>query len=257
MPESDSIRSPRTAGEFPDTRFSVVCATGSDDTLIRQQAWATLIRSYWKPAYKYIRIKWRSSEDDAQDLTQEFFTRALDAGFFRRFDPARARFRTYLRVCLHGFLANELKAATRKKRGGDYRTLSLDFDSAERELARSAVAPDVDPEEFFRQESIRSLFADAVAELRERMFATGREVHFRIFERYDLASPGEGARPTYQMLAGEFDLPVTQITNFLALVRREFRRIVLDRLREIAGSESEFRLEAMELLGVDPDDVAS
>jgi len=245
-----------TAGAFPDTRFSVVHATGSDDATIRQQAWATLIRSYWKPAYKYIRIKWRSDEDDAKDLTQEFFTRALDAGFFRRFDPARARFRTYLRVCLHGFLANELKAATRKKRGGGYQMLSLDFDAAERELAKSSVAPDVDPEEFFRQESIRSLFADAVAELRERMQGAGRDTHFAIFERYDLATPGEGARPTYQMLADEFDLPVTQITNFLALVRREFRRIVLDRLREISGSGTEFRLEAMELLGVDPDDVA-
>jgi RNA polymerase sigma factor (sigma-70 family) len=256
MHESDSTRPPLASGAFPDTRFSVVHATGSDDPRIRQQAWSTLIRSYWKPAYKYIRIKWRASEEDAKDLTQEFFTRALDAGFFRRFDPARARFRTWLRVCLHGFLANELKAATRKKRGGDYQLLSFDFDAAERELAKSAIAPDIDPEEFFRQESIRSLFADAVAVLRERTSTAGRSVHFAIFERYDLASPAEGARPTYQMLAAEFDLPVTQITNFLALVRREFRRIVLERLREIAGSESEFRLEAMELLGVDPDDVA-
>jgi hypothetical protein len=78
-----------------------------------------------------------------------------------------------------------------------------------------------------------------------------------LFERYDLAPTRSGEPPTYVSLASEFGLPVTQVTNFLALARREFRRAVLDALREISGTESEFRLEAMELLGIDPDDVAS
>jgi len=246
----------QTSGAFPETRFSVVSATGSDDPRLRDSAWGTLIRSYWKPVYKYIRIQWHASEEDAKDLTQEFFTRALDAGFFRRFDPSRARFRTYLRVCLHGFLANEAKAAARKKRGGEYSVMSLDFADAERELDQAASA-DLDPEEYFRQESIRSLFTQAISDLRARLESDGKSVHFTLFERYDLAPHGSGERPTYASLASELDLPVTQVTNFLALARREFRRAVLDRLREISGTESEFRLEAMELLGVDPDDVAS
>jgi RNA polymerase sigma factor (sigma-70 family) len=246
----------QTSGAFPDTRFSVVRATGSDDPRLRETAWGTLIRSYWKPVYKYVRIQWHASEDDAKDLTQEFFTRALDAGFFRRFDPARARFRTYLRVCLQGFLANEAKAAARKKRGGEYSLMSLDFAGAERELEQTASA-DLDPEEYFRQESIRSLFTQAVSDLKVRLESDGKSIHFALFERYDLAPTRSGEPPTYVSLASEFGLPVTQVTNFLALARREFRRAVLDALREISGTESEFRLEAMELLGIDPDDVAS
>jgi RNA polymerase sigma factor (sigma-70 family) len=254
---SDSSTSPfGPSGAFPDTRFSVVRATGSDDPQLREDAWGTLIQSYWKPVYKYIRIKWRADEDDAQDLTQEFFARALDADFFRRFDPSRARFRTYLRVCVHGFVANEYKAASRKKRGGDYRMLSLDFDGAERELRITRVASDIDPDEFFRQESIRALFGDAVAELRATLDRAGKDVHMTVFERYDLAEADPGPRPTYQQLADEMDLPVTQITNYLAYARRELRRIVLERLRQISGTEHEFRLEAIDLLGVDPSDVA-
>jgi RNA polymerase sigma factor (sigma-70 family) len=244
------------SGAFPDTRFSVVRATGSDDPQLREDAWGTLIQSYWKPVYKYIRIKWRADEEDAQDLTQEFFARALDADFFRRFDPARARFRTYLRVCVHGFVANEFKAASRKKRGGEYRMLSLDFDGAERELRSTSVASDVDADEFFRQESIRALFGDAVAELRATLEQAGKHAHMTVFERYDLAEADAGSRPTYQQLADEMDLPVTQITNYLAYARRELRRIVLERLRQISGTEHEFRLEAIDLLGVDPSDVA-
>jgi RNA polymerase sigma factor (sigma-70 family) len=256
MPDSFSREGTGAGGAFPDTRYSVVHATGSDDPRLRQQAWDVLCRSYWKPVYKYVRIKWHASGEDAQDLTQEFFARALDAGFFQRFDPAKARFRTYLRVCLHGFLANELKAATRKKRGGDYKVLSLDFAAAERELAHAPVAADVDPDAYFRQESIRSLFADAVAEVEARLEQSGRTVHFALFQRYDLAESARSPRPTYQDLAREFDLPITQVTNYLAAARREFRRAVLDRLREISGTASEFRLEAMELLGIDAGDVA-
>jgi RNA polymerase sigma factor (sigma-70 family) len=254
---SDSSTSPfGPSGAFPDTRFSIVRATGSDDPRLREDAWAILIRSYWKPVYKYIRIKWRASEEDAKDLTQEFFAKALDAGFFRRFDPDRARFRTYLRVCVHGFVANEFKAASRRKRGGDYRMLSLDFEGAERELRNTGVSADIDPDEFFRQESIRALFGDAVTELRRRLDEAGKNRYMEVFERYDLAEADEGARPTYRQIADDLSLPITQVTNYLAYARREFRSIVLDRLKEISGTEHEFRLEAMDLLGVDPSDVA-
>jgi RNA polymerase sigma factor (sigma-70 family) len=244
------------AGAFPLTRFSVVQATISDDAAIRHSAWEALIRSYWKPVYKYIRLKWQADEEDAQDLTQEFFAGAMDRGFFSRFDPARARFRTYLRVCLHGFVANQRKAAGRKKRGGDYRMLSLDFASAEGELCNLQLATAADPEEFFRQESIRSLFALAVESLRARCASSGRDLQFALFERYDLVPPEQRERPTYQQLADSLGLTVTQVTNQLAAARREFRRAVLEQLREVSGTEAEFRTEAIELLGVDPADVA-
>ena len=42
------------------------------------------------------------------------------------------------------------------------------------------------------------------------------------------------------------------MTNHLAYARREFRRIALERLREMTGSEEEFRREARALLGVEP-----
>jgi len=257
-PMSDQPTGPAgSPAAFPDTRFSVVVATGSHDVTLRDDAWAALIRAYWRPVYKYIRVRWQADAEDAKDLTQGFFTHALDTGVLERFDPGRARFRTWLRVCVNGFVANERKAMTRKKRGGDYRMLPLDFDGAERELAQAGVVDNVDPDAFFRRESVRALFSIAVDELRERLEHAGKRIHFTVFERYDLADPDTGERPTYRQLATELDLPVTQVTNFLAFARRAFRDIVLDRLREISGSRIEFRLEAIELLGVDPSDVDS
>ena len=98
-------------GAFPATRHSVVSDLGSVDPERRAAAYEALARTYWRPVYVYIRLRWRRSAEDAQDLTQEFFTRAFEREYLSRYDPAKARFRTFVRTCLDGFLANEDKAA--------------------------------------------------------------------------------------------------------------------------------------------------
>jgi len=239
-------------GGFPLTRLSAVFGTRSDDPELRAQAYEALIGSYWRPVYKYVRIRWKNSPEDAQDLTQAFFTRAMEKEFFKRYDPAKARFRTYLRACLDGFVANERRAARRLKRAGDLELVPLDFAGAEGELRQRDIPDGTDMEEFFHQEWVRGLFAKAVDTLRERSAASGKTIQFALFERYDLEGPDSPGRLTYQDLARDFQLPATQVTNYLAWARREFRSIVLEKLREATGSEEEFRSEARHLLGSDP-----
>lgn len=241
-----------TRASFPATRLSVVEATASEDPALRRDAWDVLVRAYWRPVYAFIRLRWNASPDDAADLAQAFFTHALERDFFDDYDPAKARFRTYLRVCLQRFLSNAHKAQTRQKRGGDVRNVPLDVAGAEAEVAHAAAdAAALDEDAFFRREAVRSLFRIAVDDLRTLCETTGRAVRFALFERYDLEDPGAGERPTYAALAAEHGLPVTQVTNHLAWARRELRRIVLERLREVSGTEAEFREEARALLGIE------
>ena len=86
--------------QFPATRHSMVAAIRSGQPEIRRSAFDTLVVAYWKPVFKYLRLKWHAPEEDAADLTQAFFLRAFEKAFFDGFDPQRARFRTYLRTCL-------------------------------------------------------------------------------------------------------------------------------------------------------------
>jgi hypothetical protein len=101
-------------------------------------------------------------------------------------------------------------------------------------------------EEFFEKEWVRSLFALAVEELRELCLAKERERTFLLFEAYDLDG---NERISYEQLAQEYGIPLTDVTNALAWARREFRRIALERLREICGSEEEFQREARAAFG--------
>ena len=95
-----SLQSSRST-EFDSTRWSVVLSAGQRGS---PQALATLCESYWYPLYAYVRRRVKSVQD-AQDLTQAFFTRLLEKDLLQVADPQRGRFRKrkYVAVILRGF----------------------------------------------------------------------------------------------------------------------------------------------------------
>ena len=93
------------------------------------------------------------------------------------------------------------------------------------------------------------MFTLAVDAFRQRCDEAGRVVHFQLFERYDLND--EDRKVSYASLANEFGLEPATVNNYLAAARRDFRRVVLEKLREITATDEEFRTEARSLLGVD------
>jgi RNA polymerase sigma factor (sigma-70 family) len=234
--------------QFPSTHWSLIEGTRSPHAEERRRALDTLISAYWKPVYKYIRLHWNKDNEPAKDLTQEFFARLVEKELLHRFDPDRARLRTYLRVCVDGLVMNEDKAAQRVKRGGDVTLLPLDFESAEGELLQLQVAAASNPEELFSREFARSLFGLALERLRRELEEKGKSLHFELLQLYDIEEGGK--RLTYDEVARRFRIKPTDVTNYLAYARREFRRVVLDELRTMTATEDEFRREAQTLLGV-------
>jgi RNA polymerase sigma factor (sigma-70 family) len=235
---------------FPATRCTLLSDAASADAAIRGQAQDAIISAYWKPVYKYIRFRWNAPNEDAKDLTQAFFARALEKNFFDGFDPAISRFRTFLRVCVDGFVANENRAAGRLKRGGAGKLQSLNFHDTEDELCHHPPAAGSAPDDFFRREWLRALFALAVGDLQRECAESGKSTHIAIFERYDLEGPDASDRGlTYAMLGQEFGLAETQVTNYLAFARRRFRHHLLERLRASAGSQQEYLDELRSLFG--------
>ena len=233
---------------FPATRLSVVQRTRSGDEETRRMALAAIIDAYWKPVYKYLRVKWSLSPEEASDLTQEFFTTTLEKEVVERYDPAKARFRTYLRMCVDGLASNVRKAERRLKRGGGVTVVPLDFETAEGEIAAYEPAVDADVDELFYREWVRALLERSVADLKRAAADAGRPVMFEVFARYDLLDESE-TRPTYAQIARDLGLTAATVTNHLAAMRRQFRTIVLERLRELTSSEEEWEAEAAKLLG--------
>jgi DNA-directed RNA polymerase specialized sigma24 family protein len=237
---------------FPPTRTSVVDDLSSVDPQARAAAYEALARSYWQPVYAYIRLRRGHTREDAQDLTQAFFARVFEREYLARYDASKARFRTFVRVCLDRFLANDAQSAARLKRGGGFAIDAVDFARFDADLDAHARSDDPDPEEWFHREWVRTLFADVVERLKAQCEARGHAQAFALFMRYDVEPEGASPRPTYAQLAGELAWAITDVTNELAWARRAFRQIVLERLRALCASDAEFRAEARDLLGIDP-----
>jgi len=104
-------------GRFPSTQISLLEAAAgglSNDALDR------VIAMYWKPVYRFIRLKFHKRNEDAKDLTQAFLAGAIERELFARVDSGKASFRTYLRMAVERFAANEYAAGNRQKRGGGF-----------------------------------------------------------------------------------------------------------------------------------------
>lgn len=219
------------SGRFPSTRVSLLEAAASE---LSETAMDQIIALYWKPVYRFIRVKFQKSNEDAKDLTQGFFGSALQRDFLRRFDPAKASFRTYLRMAVERYAANEYASENRQKRGGGVQFEPVD----EFEIATES------PEQEFERAWRRQLFSVALDDLRAHCAETGRQLHFSIFEDYDLA---DRDRISYSDLALKYGVAETTVTNYLAWARRTLRSLITERLRATTSGPKELHEEMRRL----------
>jgi len=234
----------RRASGFPETRPSVLAAFRSPDGEARRGASDLLARAYRGPVLALLRQRWPGRDADVEDITQEFFATIFEKDWLSRFDPAKGRFRTFLRVCAERFAANRFQAAGRLKRGGGLTEVPLDV------VADLVSVEGGEADRSFRDEWVKSVFALAVEGLQDEAVARNRATQFAVFEAYDLIDHPEGSRPTYRILGERFQLSETEVINHLAWARRRFRSQVLEVLRRLAGSDAEYREDVRELLGV-------
>src|SRR5688572_29506708 len=178
-------------GGFPATRLSVIERIRATDPEARRQAFGDIVEGYWKPVYKHLRVTWHLDAEDARDLTQGFFADAFQKAWLERYEPDKARFRTFVRVCADRFVMNTRQSSARLKRGGGQQTMSLDFAGAEREVESLTLVAMPEADALFHQEFVRALFDKTVQQLRTEYDERDRPVPFALFERYDLA-PVEG-----------------------------------------------------------------
>ena len=173
-----AFRGDPRAGEwmngFETTRWSTVLAASGQPSGRTREALATLCGTYWYPLYTYLRRRGHKAED-AEDLTQGFFTSLLEKGTLRAADPERGHFRSFLLASLQHYVSNERARARAEKRGGS--TLLLQLDDADRRY-RLEPPDERTPETFFEREWARTVLDRAGASLREEFRRRGKEAVF-------------------------------------------------------------------------------
>ncbi len=224
------------AREFPPTRWTSILAAQSDPAA-RRRALDDLLASYWKPLYFYVRRKGRNVED-AKDAVQEFLTHVVEKDFISHADPARGRFRGFLKTSFDHWLVNRYEEASAKKRGGDAHIVPLDFEVAERECA----ALPADPLAAFDREWALGVMERAVARLREEFERGERRGPFDVVRRFFVA----GEPPSYEEAARASGMGAVQFKAFLH--RARFRVLVREEVSHTVSSEADIEAEIADLV---------
>jgi RNA polymerase sigma-70 factor (ECF subfamily) len=137
----------------------------------------TLCRAYWYPVYAYVRRKGYQTEE-AQDLTQEFFTQLITKAHFRLADRTKGKFRGFLLSRLDYFLAREWTRAHRQKRGGQFTFISMDEHPPEERYQLEPVEHET-PETMFLRQWALTVLKQAMNALEAECGANGKAALFR------------------------------------------------------------------------------
>jgi len=228
---------------FPSTVWHVLDDLKHRRSTDPEAAMSQIVTRYWKPVYACVRLGWNLPNEDAKDLTQEFFVHLMESSTLQNADPVRGRFRAYLKTCLKNFLAQEHRRDNRMKRGGGTRKISLNVpDEAYEVSAKPGTAPD----EVFDREWARTLVEEVVSEIAASLKAAGREDHWKILEAHDLAANP----PNYQELGARFGISDSQVKHILQETRKRVRNSVILRIRDYALDEEEVWQELDYLMGL-------
>ncbi len=211
-----------SAREFPETRWSIV-RSARQDAPTRRAALEELLTKYWKPLYFYVRRKGNSVEA-AKDSVQGFCVHLLERDFFAKPDPARGRFRAYLRVAMDNYLRGEHERQSAQKRGGGVKTLSLDFEVAERALGDTTEAADA----AYDREWAVGVMERGIERLEDEFKQGVRRGPFEAVVRYFRFAE----RLPYEETARRHNMTVSQFKAFLYRTRKRFRDLVREEVSQ-------------------------
>lgn len=185
-PGSDSA--PAFPARFVTTRWSVVMAAQDKSRPGSEDALEMLCQAYWPPLYAFVR-QLGNSPHDAQDLTQEFFSRLLQKDWLLAIERERGRFRTFLIMAMKRFLANEWDKSQTVRRGGRQVFVPLDAGLAE-ERYLADTSPAVSAEFLYERHWALTLLEQAMARLRAEYERDGRGGDFDHLKSYLTAERG-------------------------------------------------------------------
>jgi len=217
----DELSSVPASAQFATTHWSVVLAAGERELPQAAEALEKLCRTYWYPLYVYVRRQGNSPED-AQDLTQIFFSRVLEKNYFAKADRDRGKFRTFLLGSLKNFLINEWKRAGRLKRGGDLTFLSIDANVAEDRYAAEP-ANESNPDAAYEQRWAVTLIEQVLTALRQEFNAADKA---RLFEELKGFIWGDKSTASYAEIAGHLNLTEGTVKVAVHRLRQRFRQLL-------------------------------
>jgi RNA polymerase sigma-70 factor (ECF subfamily) len=243
----DSDREVQAQGPqvFATTHWSIVVAAGQGDSGPSQRALEALCHAYWYPIYVYVRRKGYGPEE-AEDLTQEFFSQLIAKEHLRLADRRKGKFRTFLLATLDYFLMREWSRAHRQKRGGQFTFISLDKERPEERYKLEPADNDTPEKRFLRQWAL-SVLKQTMKALQCECEAHGKGALFQ--EAKDLIS-GERHGTAYSQISKNLGVGEGAARVAVHRLRQRYGELLRREIAHTVASEAEIDEELRYLFQV-------
>jgi RNA polymerase sigma-70 factor (ECF subfamily) len=212
---------------FATTRWTVVLAARRTDSPQSTVALEELCRTYWYPLYAYARRQGHSRED-AEDLTQGFFTRLLEKNYLEDVSSEKGKFRAFLLTAMKRFLANEWDRASTQKRGGGNLPLSLDWQDAE---SRYQIDPadHVSPDKLFDRAWALVVLERVITRLRDENTVDGKAILYEQLKPFLMMGKSE---IPYAQAAANLKMTEGSIRVAVHRLRKRYRELLRDEISQ-------------------------
>lgn len=214
---------------FSTTHWSLVLAAGcagegDGQDFEARAAMDQLCRVYWGPVYSFVRRGGRSAAD-AEQLTQDFFTRMLERKDIDKADPERGRFRSWLLKMVKSHLTNHRKWEYAEKRD---KRKEVWMDGLEAE-ERYQLEPrhDSNPEQEYQRDCALAVVKRAFQRLEEECDARGRGWLFEQVRQTLILGPDDNG---YLALGGAIGQPPDNLKATVARWRKRWVELVREQL---------------------------
>jgi DNA-directed RNA polymerase specialized sigma24 family protein len=238
---------------FTATHWSVIVAAGRSETEPQRArvALGELCRTYWAPLYSFVRSRGYSVHD-AQDLTQSFFAHLIEREIYRKADPRKGRFRTFLLGALKNFLADSYTYAQRIKRGGQQEFVPLNDECAEAAetlfQTQLPAAGSNASDQVFERSWAETLVGASMKRLAAEYEGEGKGALFLQLKVF--LTGGEEPPPTYEQLAESLAMPASTLRSYVTRLRARYRELLRAEVRQTVSSDSEVDAELREMFRI-------
>jgi len=230
---------------FDTTHWSVVLGAADTSAPGAQAALESLCRTYWYPLYTYVRRQGRTQED-SQDLTQEFFARFLQRKSFQQADRERGRFRSFLLTSLKHFLVNEWERANTQKRGGGRPLLPVDTVAAE-SLYSQELSHDLSADRIYEHAWAMAMLTRVRERLQRDYEAEGKAERFTRLEEF---LPGQKGELTYAEAARLLGVAEGTVKSDVNRLKKRYRDLLRAEIAHTVSSPDEINDELRHLITV-------
>lgn len=214
---------------IPNTDWEMIIQAQKGPDSHHTRAIAAICQNYWYPFYAYARGR-GNSKHEAEDLTQEYFSKFLDSDLLSKVDREKGKLRSILYCDFKYFLQSKSARARAAKRGGSTKSIPIDLAIAEQQYAAEMVE-DLTPDQVFDLTWAAQILRETNDSLSKLYAKKNRHQEFELLRSCVID------QPPYAPISKQLGISVAAAKARVFRFRKEFRKRVTAEIQSVVGKD--------------------